>query len=61
MEKKETTTAGGRKAYARKGERAQKMFNFRLDLDHWEWLQQQPNKGRYLNELIAADRKAQGA
>ena len=56
MTKKLTDEQRVRKAYAADGERAQKMFNFRCDLDNWEWLQQQKNKGRYLNELIAKDR-----
>lgn len=56
MTKKLTDEQRVRKAYAADGERAQKMFNFRCDLANWEWLQQQKNKGRYLNELIAKDR-----
>lgn len=56
MTKKLTDEQRVRKAYAADGERAQKMFNFRCDIANWEWLQQQKNKGRYLNELIAADR-----
>lgn len=48
-----------RKAYAPKGERGQKMMSFRLDNDNANWLQMQPNRGRYINELIAADRKRQ--
>lgn len=49
-----------RKAYAPKGERSQKMVTFRADLDNIEWLERQPNKGRYINNLIAADRERQG-
>ena len=45
-----------RKVYSARGERGQKMFNFRMDNENWEWLQQQTNKGRYLNELISKDR-----
>lgn len=52
-EEKETQS---RKAYAKDGERAQKMFSFRLDSDNSEWLAQQPNKGRYINDLISRDR-----
>lgn len=59
MTKKLTDEQRVRKAYAADGERGQKMFNFRCDLDNWEWLQQQKNKGRYLNELIANDRTLQ--
>lgn len=44
-----------RKAYAPKGERSQKMMSFRVDNDVAEWLSQQPNKGRYINDLIADD------
>lgn len=39
-----------------KGERTQKMVSFRLDKDNIEWLSKQPNKGRYLNELVKKDR-----
>lgn len=35
-----------------KGERTQKMFSFRLDVDLVEFLESQPNKGRYLNDLL---------
>lgn len=45
-----------RKAYAADGERSQKMMTFRCDLENMEWLQLQNNKGRYLNELISADK-----
>lgn len=46
-----------RKAYSPRGERGQKMFNFRCDLENWEWLQHQPNKGRIVNELIRKARE----
>ena len=49
-----------RKHYAKRGESGQKMVTFRLDLENEEWLQAQSNKGRYINELIAADRNAKG-
>lgn len=49
-----------RKQYAKNGERGQKMVTFRLDLENEVWLQQQSNKGRYINNLIAADRSKQG-
>ena len=49
-----------RKQYSKNGERGQKMVTFRLDLENEGWLQQQPNKGRYINNLIAADRSKQG-
>lgn len=45
-----------RRAYAAKGERNQKMMTFRVDNENLSWLEQQPNKGRYINELIEADR-----
>lgn len=50
-----------RKAYAAKGERSQKMMTFRCDLDNIAWLESQPNKGRYINNLIEKDRKEKGA
>lgn len=44
-----------RKAYAARGERSQKMMSFRVDNEVAEWLNQQPNKGRYINNLIKED------
>ena len=38
------------------GNVTQKVFSFRLDVEHLPWLEKQPNKGRYINELIAKDR-----
>ena len=38
------------------GNVTQKVFSFRLDVEHFAWLEMQPNKGRYINELIAKDR-----
>lgn len=52
MTKKKEESERVRKAYAPRGERQQKMFNFRCDAENWEWLQQQPNKGRMLNTII---------
>lgn len=46
-----------RKAYAAAGERSQRMFNFRIDLENYEHVQKQSNKGRYINELILKDRE----
>lgn len=43
-----------RKAYAARGERGQKMVNFRCDLDNIEKLTRQPNKGRFINDAIRA-------
>ena len=45
-----------RKAYAPKGERTQKLVTFRCDNDNVIWLESQPNKGRYINNLIEKDR-----
>ena len=50
-----------RKEYGKKGERTQKMMSFRIDNDLTEWLDSQPNKGRYINNLIADDKKKRGA
>lgn len=44
-----------RKAYAARGERSQKMMSFRVDNEVADWLNQQPNKGRYINNLIRED------
>ena len=38
------------------GNVTQKVFSFRLDVEHLPWLELQLNKGRYINELIARDR-----
>lgn len=43
-----------RKAYATRGERDQKMVNFRCDLENIEKLNRQPNKGRFINDAIRA-------
>lgn len=51
-EKKERT----RRKYAKKGEKSQKLVAFRLDLENAFWLSTMPNKGRYINNLIRADR-----
>ena len=47
-----------RKGGNARGVITQKMMSFKVDLENIEWLQQQPNKGRYINELIKQDRKA---
>ena len=44
-----------RKTYE-KGGKSQKMLAFRCDLENLDWLEQQPNKGRTINELIAKQR-----
>ena len=46
-----------RKAYAARGERGQKMVNFRCDLDNIEKLSRQHNKGRFINDAIRAYEK----
>lgn len=51
---KELTRKGGNT----RGVITQKMVSFKLDNDNLEWLQKQPNKGRYINSLIELDRKA---
>ena len=61
MQNEEKTGGRLRKEYAPKGERSQKMVTFRLDLENIDWLEQQQNKGRYINELIAADKQQRGA
>lgn len=55
MENQEKRVEGARKRKAPKGTRTQKMFNFRLDDSLSNWLDTQPNKGRYLNDLIRND------
>lgn len=45
-----------KRKFAPKGERSQKMMSFRLDQENEFWLSTMPNKGRYLNNLIRADR-----
>ena len=56
MEQKETQRERVRKKPTPNGSQSQKMMNFRLDLDLLPWLNSKPNKGRYLNDLIRADR-----
>lgn len=49
-----------RKVYARgeeRGQSQQKMITFRLDAKLLSWLNSKPNKGRYINNLIADDIK----
>lgn len=41
-----------RKVYAKKGRRSQERFTFRMDIDNYEVVQQQPNKGRFVNDAI---------
>lgn len=60
MKEKKEEQQRTRRAYAAKGERSQRMIAFRLDNENAEWLSQQPNKGRYLNNLIETDRLQHG-
>ena len=46
-----------RKEGRKKGKTTQKMVTFRCDLENVEYLERQPNKGRYLNNLIKFDRE----
>jgi len=48
-----------KKEYTQDGQRGQKMFNFRCDLENIEYLNKQPNKGRFLNELIREQRESE--
>lgn len=61
MQNEEKTGGRLRREYAPKGQRSQKMVTFRLDLENIDWLELQHNKGRYINELIAADKQQRGA
>lgn len=44
-----------RRTYAKRGNRSQTMMSFRIDNDLVDWLNGQPNKGRYINNLIRGD------
>lgn len=46
-----------RKAYAKRGEAAQKMISLRIDTKLLPWLKSKANMGRYINELIRKDMK----
>ena len=48
-----------RKGGNTRGVITQKMVSFKLDNDNLEWLDMQPNKGRYINALISRDRHDQ--
>lgn len=58
MEQQEKTraqrpsTASVRKA-SKHGQITQKMMSFKVDIDLWEHLQQEANKGRLINKLLA--------
>ena len=44
-----------RKSGRERGKVTQKVFSFRIDVEHLPWLELQANKGRYINDLIAKD------
>lgn len=56
MEQEKPRQAGTRKAYTAKGERGQKMMSFRLDIENADYLASKPNKGRFINDLLAQAR-----
>lgn len=45
-----------RKRGRERGKVTQKVFSFRIDVEHLPWLEMQANKGRYINDLISKDR-----
>ena len=49
-----------RKSGRERGKVTQKVFSFRIDVEHLPWLELQANKGRYINDLIAKDRLGKG-
>lgn len=49
-----------RKAYSPRGSRGQKMVTFRCDFENLEYLNQQDNKGRFLNDLIKTHKESGG-
>ena len=51
----ETEKSPLRKEGRKRGEVTQKMVTFRLDTDLLTWVNMQPNKGRYINNLIRSD------
>lgn len=55
MEEEKTVQA--RKQYGKRGEKSQKLIAFRADIDLLDWLKAQSNMGRYINDLIRADKK----
>lgn len=57
MEKEKAEKTRIKREYAKRGCSNQKMMSFRLDNENAEWLLKKPNKGRYINELIAKDRQ----
>lgn len=57
MEKGRINQAGTRKEYTARGESSQKMMSFRLDAENAEYLSTKPNKGRFINVLLARARE----
>ena len=57
MERAELEKGRIRKEYAPKGHRNQTPMTFRCDNDLLDWLGNQPNKGRYINDLIRQDKE----
>ena len=55
MEQKKEEKERMKKVYAPAGQRSQKMLTFRCDNDLLTWLSKQPNKGRYINDVIRQD------
>lgn len=55
MEEEKTVQA--RKQYGKRGEKSQKLIAFRADIELLDWLKSQANMGRYLNDLVRADKK----
>lgn len=53
----EERTVQSRKQYGKRGEKSQKLIAFRADVDLLVWLKSQPNMGRYINDLVRADKK----
>ena len=52
MTKKKSEEERVKKEYSARGQRSQRMVNFRCDFENWEKLQTKPNKGRFINEAI---------
>lgn len=48
-----------RKGGQTQGVRTQKMMSFRVDNDLIEWLNECPNKGRLINQLLINEKKRQ--
>lgn len=57
----EEKTVQSRKQYGKRGEKSQKLIAFRCDIELLDWLKAQANMGRYLNDLVRADKKRSSA